>query len=173
MNPWTLLAGLVLAIALFAGGYYKGNQAGINAEKVRTQGIIDGYNQQIAEQKAEASKKAIEQREEVIALMDERDKFKKQLGEKHVENQVITNRLYDAYAAYGLRFRTESTSVGCGSGSGSGEGAEGRAASDETTTIVQLPDEITRNLRQLVRDADELNDDYKLCYGYVNKVGLE
>jgi hypothetical protein len=170
MSPWTLLAGLVLAISLFGGGYYKGNQAGINAEKVRTQGIIDGYNLQIAEQKAAAASKAIDQRDQVIVLQAERDKFKKQLGEQHVKNQDLTNSLHDAYSAYSLRFRAEPENTGCGHGSGSCESTQGAGAGDAGATVVQLPDALTRDLRQLVKDADALNDDYKLCYGYVQEV---
>lgn len=181
MNPWTIVVALLLAISLAGGGYYKGHKNGMNEQAVadqklitaanqRAQGIIDGYNKQIADQKATANQMAMSQREEVIALQAERDKFKSQLGAKHAENQTLTRRLADAYAAYGLRFRTTIESGWCGDGAGVRQDSQGQSAGAPGTAVIQLPEALTRNLRQLVREADELNDDYKLCYGYVNKV---
>lgn len=178
-SPWTIVAGLLLAISLVGGGYYKGHKNGANEQAAndqklitaandRMQGIIDGYNIQIADQKAIATKKAIEQRDQVIALQTEREKFKKQLGEQHVKNQDLTNSLHRVYSAYSLRFRVEPESAGCGYGAGSCEGAEGRSSGNACASIVQLPEALTRDLRQLAKDADELNDDYKLCHGFSN-----
>jgi hypothetical protein len=169
MNPWTILAGLLLAISLFGGGYYKGHVAGVNEQKVANQKAIDEINAKIAEQKAIANQKAIEQRDQVIALQVERDKFKKQLGEQHVKNQELTDRNADLLAAYSLRFRADIASAGGGAGAGSGEGAGGGAAGDATSAIIQLPAALEADLRRLVKDADDLNDDYKLCYGYAQR----
>lgn len=169
INPWSILAAVLIAVSLFAGGYYKGNKDGMNAEMVRTQGIVDGYNLQVSQQKAAAASKAIDQRDKVIALQVERDRFKNQLGEQHVRNQELTNRLRDTLDAYGLRFRAAEGS-GCGNSAGSTGSAERSPAGDAAAQVVQLPDALARNLRQLVKDADELNDDYKLCYGYAQEV---
>jgi hypothetical protein len=180
MNPWAIIVVLVL-LASYFGGHHQGYKAGVNEQSVadqklinaansRTQGIIDGYNQQIAEQKATAASKAIDQRDQVIALQAERDKFKNQLGEQHVKNQDATNRLHDVYAAYSLRFRAEPESTGCGYGAGPCESAEGSSARNATAAVVQLPTALAADLRRLAKDADELNDDYKLCYGYAQEV---
>jgi hypothetical protein len=180
MNPWVIIGVLAMLIGSYLGGHHQGYKAGsdqqavndqkeITAANRRTQGIIDGYNIQIADQKATAVSKAIDQRDQVIALQAERDKFKSQLGAEHVKNQDTTRRLSAAYAAYSLRFKPD---IGTGSGhcAGPGESAQGGAASDAHPEVVQLPATLTNDLRQLVEDADELNDDYKLCYGYANSI---
>jgi hypothetical protein len=179
-NPWFIFGGLLSLFIAFGAGHHQGHKTGVNAQKVasqetidaannRTQGIIDGYNIQVAEQKAIATTKAIAQRDEVIALQAERDKFKSQLGAEHVKNQDATRRLSAAYAAYSLRFKPD-IGTGAGDSVGPGESAEGSAACNAPPKVVQLPEALTRNLRQLVEDADELNDDYKLCYGYENPI---
>jgi hypothetical protein len=181
MNPWFILGGLLSLFVAFGAGHHQGHKTGINAQKVasqevidtankRTQGIIDGYNTQMADQKAIATTRAIAQRDEVIALQAERDKFKSQLGAEHVKNQDTTRRLSAAYAAYSLRFKPD---IGSGSwhSAGSGEDAKGGPACDAPSAVVQLPEALTRDLRQFATDADELNDDYKLCYGYTALVG--
>jgi hypothetical protein len=181
MNPWFLFAALLAAAGSWFGGHHQGYKAGVDAQAVadqktlaaaneRTQGIIDGYNVQIQEQQAVASQKARKQRDEVIALQHEREVLKQKLGEQHVKNQDVTNRLRDAYAAYGLRFRAEQGAVG-GCSAGSGEGAGAGSTGNAAAAFVQLPEAIARDLRQLVYDADQLNDDYGLCYGYVYPVG--
>lgn len=184
MNPWIILAGLLLAISLYGGGYYKGHHAGVNEQKVenqkdlkaandRTQGIIDGYELQRDRQTAEANARYRKSQLDVIAALVERDAFKTRLGEEHVKNQTLTNRLGDAYAAYGLRFTVpaEDARPWCGSGPAEGSGKDG--AGHAATATVQLPDPIARDLRKLAKDADELNDDYKLCYGYAKPVEQE
>jgi hypothetical protein len=180
MNPWFIFGGLLSLFIAFGAGHHQGHKTGVNAQKVasqeaidtankRTQGIIDGYNIQIAEQKAIATTKAIAQRDEVIALQAERDKFKSQLGAEHVKNQDTTRRLSAAYAAYSLRFKPD-VGTGAWNSSGPGESTQGGAACDAAPEVVQLPAALTDDIRQLVEDADELNDDYKLCYGYANSV---
>jgi hypothetical protein len=180
MNPWFLFGALLSLFLAFGTGHHQGYKSGVNEQKVadqktidaantRAQGIIDGYNIQVAEQKAVATNKAIAQRDEVIALQAERDKFKSQLGAEHVKNQDTTRRLSAAYAAYSLRFKPD---IGAGSwnSAGPGESSKGDAACNAPPEVVQLPEALTRDLRQLATDADELNDDYKHCYGYAYSV---
>lgn len=177
-NPWFIVGALLSLFLAFGTGHHQGYKSGSNEQKVadqnavdaannRTQGIIDGYNKQISEQKAVASSKEKAQRDQVIAAQVERDQFKAKLGVEHVRNQTITRRLSDVYAAYSLRFKPDVGS-GCGGSAGSGEAAKDGASSNALPAAIQLPEAITRDLRQLVEDADELNDDYKLCYGYAN-----
>lgn len=169
MNPWAIVVALILAVSLWFGGYFSGKSAGINIQKVADQAQLDDINQKLADQKAEANKKYREQQSTIIALQHEREIFKTKLEKEHVKNQDTTNRLRDAYAAYGLRFRAAEDS-GCGAGAGCAEGTGTGGSGDAGAKVVQLPEAIARNLRQLAFDADQLNDDYRLCYGYANKI---
>jgi hypothetical protein len=148
------------------------DQAMIAAANSRTQGIIDGYNVQIGLQKAEANTKYRTAQSDIIALQADRDKFKTKLGEQHVKNQDVTNRLRDVYYAYGLRFQA-AESARSGDCSGCSQGARTDGACNEAVEIVQLPEAIARDLRQLAYEADQLNDDYQLCYAYTHPVAAE
>jgi hypothetical protein len=54
---------------------------------------------------------------------------------------------------------------GCGGRAGS---AEGNAAGADGPAVVQLPDAVAGDLRQLAFEADRLKDEYATCYRYVN-----
>lgn len=166
-NPWTWLIAFGIAAGLVVGGVHYGTKVGIDSQKAADQSIFDDYNASIAKQKVEANNKLRDKNAEIVATLVERDNFKSQLETEHVKNTEITNKLAAAYSAYSLRFRAEENSRRGNGGSGSGD-AKNQGPGNATTTIVQLPDEITRNLRQLAYEADQLNDDYKLCYGYVH-----
>jgi hypothetical protein len=167
MSPWTLLAGLVLAISLFGGGYYKGNQAGINAEKVRTQGIIDGYNLQIAEQKAEANKQYRDAADQALKDQRKNELLTNELEKAHVQNQRDTNRLRDAYAAYSLRFHAEEDS-GRGDSDHGAEGGKASAAGNATPAYCVVSREVDAALKSIAYDCDSLRDDYRLLYDWAH-----
>jgi hypothetical protein len=177
MNPWMIIGVLAMLAGSWFGGHHQGYKVGVNEQKVadqktidaanaRTQGIIDGYNIQIVEQKADANLKYRKAQADVIEALAERDTFKTKLGEEHVKNQDLTNRLRDAYAAYGLRFAVPAEDARHWCGGGGAEAAGLKTSGDAPPAVIQLPEALARNLRQFAYDADELNDDYKLCYGY-------
>jgi hypothetical protein len=169
MNPWVILGAVVFYFASLFGADQFGHSRGINQQKVISQAQFDKTNSDLADQKAFANQRYRDAQNSILALQADRDKFKQLLGAKNVENQNITNKLRDTYAAYGLRFQS-AENTGCGHSAGFTESGTGNGAGNAETKIVQLPETITRNLRQLAYEADQLNDDYKLCYDYANKV---
>lgn len=168
LNPWVLLGGLLLVLSLCAGSAYEGHKIGVNAQKAEDQQQFDAINQKLAEQKAAAAQQYRDKQAGIIARQHDQEVFKANLEKEHVKNQDTSNRLRDAYAAYGLRFRA-AESAGSGDSDRCPEGPGAGCAGNASAAIVQLPEALTRNLRQLAYDADRLNDDYRLCYGYVNK----
>jgi hypothetical protein len=167
MNPWIIIAGLLLAISLFGGGYYKGNQAGVNAEKVRTQGIIDGYNIQIADQKAEANKQYRDAADQALKDQRANELLTTELEKAHVQNQHDTNRLRDVYAAYSLRFRAEEDARRRDSPVGA-ESGQASAAGDPAPAYCVVSREIDAALKSIAYDCDSLRDDYTLLYEWAH-----
>jgi len=166
--PSSAMALLLTVVVSASAGAYLGFDYGTSKQKAADQHEIDKVNKVIAENKVKANAAYRAEASKVIALQSQLAAFKYKLEKSHVQNQETTNRLRDAYSAYGLRFRVEDDARRWGSGSGPST-TEGSTPGDEGAKIVQLPEEITRNLRQLSFEADQLNDDYKLCYGYVNR----
>ena len=167
-NPWSILAGVFLMIATYLTGDHFGHVRGINEQKVTDQAQFDQVNAERASQIAEANANWRTAANKVIQQQAENDALKKKLGDQYVQNTQNTNRLSAAYDALGLRYRAEQD-PGYRQSGGCTAGTEGTSASVTGASIVQLPDEITRSLRQLALNADRLNDAYKLCYGYVNR----
>lgn len=168
INPWVIL-GVVLAIgAANVEGRWEGHKAGVNAQAMVDQKAIDAVNAQIADNKAEAASKLRDAYAENVRLQGLQDAFKHKLEIEHVANQEKSNKLAAAYSAYSLSF-TRTIDSGRGDGSGDSSADKTKSASAQQTEDVQLPDQITRDLQILTKDADDLNDDYKLCYGYINQ----
>jgi hypothetical protein len=98
-------------------------------------------------------------------LATDRDSFKTQLEQQYEANQQTTAALQLKYNTLSLRYRA-SSKPGANSNS-----AASTAPSAAEAPIIQLPDSVTINLRQLAADADALNDSYKLCYSYATGIG--
>ncbi|HQR02486.1 MAG: hypothetical protein JSR19_06925 [Proteobacteria bacterium] len=168
-NPWIIL-GVVLALAgSFVAGDLHGHKQGIAEQKVADQAQFDKINAERAEQIATANAAYRKAQHDNLALMVERDQLKTRLEKEHAANQKATDDLHARYAGVGLRFNlAQGTGLG-----GSGQRAEGtgsNAAGIGSTAVVQLPDSIAANLRQLAYDADQLADSYRECYGYAEQV---
>ena len=169
LNPWVILA-LVLAVtAMCVGAGYEGYARGEDAQKVTDQKQFDEINKELTAQKAEANRLLQDALLGNLKLMAERDKLKNQLGEQDVKNRKATAELTARYSGQRLQFRAAQDSgnrANCGGTLSSPSNASGTSS----TSVVTLPDEIAGNLRQLARDADDLADAYRLCYGYANQV---
>jgi hypothetical protein len=168
-NPWFILGGVLLVLALVAGAGVKGHSMGVDAQKAMDQAQFDAINAALTKQKSEANALLQKAQGDIIALQQQRDSFKTQLEVKDAQNRNATAALTAKYSGLQLRFRT-AQSAGCGAGSASAVSSPANAASDAGTAIAVLPDAVTASLRQLAIDADNLNDAYKLCYGYATKV---
>lgn len=165
-NPWVILGAVLALFISFGTGYEAGHKGGVNAQKIADQAGIDKVNAQIAENKRIAYAELANSQQEVIATQVERDKFKTQLEQEHQTNVETTNKLRDAYSAYGLRFRAEVERSGASSQDG--VPSEGHAASDASAPVCQLSDATTKSLRDIAYDCDTLRDDYKLLYDWAH-----
>ena len=168
-NPWFILGGVLLVLALCAGSAYEGHSYGVDSQKVEDQKEFDAINAKLAQQKTDAAAILATVNAANLALAVERDKLKTSLGEQDAKNRKATLVLNANLATAKLQFRTAQGS-GCGDSS-SGTGSPGATSSSpQSSAVVQLPDKITIDLRQFALDADNLANDYKLCYGYATKV---
>lgn len=168
MNPYTLIAiGVVYLASLIGVGFWQ-HDAGRDAQKADDQGQFDAINAKLAKQTTEANARFRAAQADIIALQADRDTLKTNLAKEKQTHDKKTADLHAYYADRGLRYAAKGS--GCGGSGGRAESAAGNTAGNETTAIVQLPDSITRSLRQLALAADQLADDYRLCYGYANQV---
>lgn len=169
MNPYAIIAALVVAIGLWFGGDHVGHTRGINEQKVADQGKFDKVNADLTENKAEAAGILKTKNAEILALMIERETLKTTLEKDREKNRVATNALRDKYASIGLRIELGKDS-GRWPGGGSASSTVVNSTGVDAAAILQLPDTVTGNLRQLVFDADNLADEYRKCYGYAQQV---
>jgi len=158
-----ILVYVVIALAIFAAGFGGGHTVGVNSQKVEDQVEFDRINKQLLDNKTVAAGILAKKNAENISLAEERDRIKSTLEKEREDNRTVTGNLERKYSGLSLRFRA-TKDAGCWAGSGISGKAKDDAIGIATTTEVQLPDEIAGNLRQLTKDADELNDDYTKCY---------
>jgi len=169
MNPYLIIGLIVAWLASLTGVGYWQHGAGEDEQKVADQAQFDGINKKLADQKTEAAAILAKRNAENLTLMAERDAFKNTLEQERIDHAKVTDDLRTKYAGRGLRFKPQQDgrSGGC---SGSPQSTTGNAPSNEAASALQLPDSVTANLRRLTFDADDLNDDYRLCYNYTHKV---
>lgn len=169
INPWILLGVGAVILAVGIGAERVGYQRGTNEQKVAQQERIDQLNADLVLQEAAADRDLEVANAENMRLGLERDRLKNKLGAKHEEALVVANAERTRLAIERLRFGTrEAASSGAGcDGSGT---PPGDSPTPTRTTVVQLPDEITRDLRSFAYDADKLKADYQLCRDYAQQV---
>lgn len=165
LNPWMILGAVFLIISLCAGSAYEGKVYGENAQQVTDQKEFNRINAERALQKAEAQERLNTAYKGNIALMEDRNRIQHQLEVDHVQNQDATNALRHKFTAERLRYRSTESS-GNRDGCGQAVPAPGNATGAAETTIRELPDAVTRELRQIAYDADQLSNDYALCYSW-------
>lgn len=171
LNPYTIIAALVLAAALFFGGEHVGNTRGTNAQKVADHVQFDKINKQTAENKAIADAKYRGAQAIIIQLAADRALADNQREKERQSDVKTINDLHNRYASVGLRFSTGQTS-GLG---GSGIRADSTGAStagNNGSTDVQLPDALSRDLRSLQFEADRLRIDYALLFKWAHDPNL-
>ena len=169
MNPYTALGAVLLALGLFFGGEHVGHTRGVNAQQVKDQAQFDQINAGITAAKAKANEIYRQAQDANLALATERDQLKTTLEAERETNRVTTDSLRSKYSAASLRFKlTQNSGYGAGCGSAKAPGADSSVAA--APPVVQLPDKIAADLRQLTFDADTIVDNYRECYGYANKV---
>jgi hypothetical protein len=167
----SLLVGIIMLVAATVAGEHFGHTRGVNEQKVEDQVVFDNYHNAVEEQKSQASALLVKVQATIIAEQEAGAAFKNQLEIDRAKNRDDVDALRRKYADSKLRFIAPATgqTSGCGGGSGGSAGTEGKASGPDAPTVVQLPDSIAGNLRQLTLDADKLSGEYATCYRYVNR----
>ena len=171
MNQYIIIALVWLSSLLGVGVWqnHSGHVAGVNAQKVSDQVQFDKINQERADQKTAANAEYRKVQDENLALMADREAFKTTLEKEREKNRIATNALRDKYSSVGLRFAT-GQGAGLGRCSCSTQSPGANSPSSDGPSVVQLPDKVTSDLRQLEYDADTLADEYRKCYSYAQQV---
>jgi len=158
---------IVIAFAVGGGGYYAGHKNGSNAQKAEDQAQFDKINGERAAQKADAN--ALLQKIEAGIIEQQRSWADQnlRLEKQSAELNKANDDLRAALSTHGLRFTIPALKGGadrtCSPGA---NGPKTSAPGTPSPTLIQLPDSIAGNLRQLVFDADQLNVQYRKCYQY-------
>lgn len=169
MNPYSIIAALLIAMGLWFGGEYRGHSTGVAEQKVADQIQFDKINAGLTKQKTDAATLYQNVQASIIALQTERDTFKTQLGEQHAKDQAATDAARSRYSNLKLRFRATQGERCGGSSSGSVPGSTNPTGATGAKTV-ELPTAVTSNLRQLAFDADQLADNYRLCYNFTRQM---
>jgi hypothetical protein len=174
MNPIGVIGVILVALGIGFGSYHSGHSNGVAEQSVKDQKQFDDINEKLTKQKAEASTLYKTLADQVIAKQAADDEFKTQLEKQREIYRTDTDALRRKYAATSLRFTTTTAQDprGGGGGGGSPQGAGAEATTAEGPTVVQLPDQITADLRQLTLDADFWLDEYRACYTWANRPSL-
>ena len=166
MNQYLIGGGLWLASLAGVGWWAHG--VGVNTQKVTDQAVFDRYETASREQETAANNLLHRKEQELVELVLDREALTNQLEKTHASAQRTTNALRGELAGERLRFRT--LGAACREGGRGSEGAGPGAASNSTSSLVELPAEIEGRLRQLAYDADTLRDDYALLYSWSHAV---
>ena len=169
MNLPVIMGIMLLWLASLIGVGHWQHGAGIDQQKAADQKQFDKINTDIAEQKAQAGRMLVSALEKIIALQIARDEFKNQLEADHVKRQEITNDLRNKHGGLGLHFNAPQA-PGCRLGGANPLPSAPNPTSAPATAVIELPAAITRDLRQLEFEADQLADNYRLCYDYARGV---
>lgn len=169
MNPYLIIGALIALAAAFFGGDYLGHGRGIDEQKVEDQKQFDQINDGLAKQKAEANTIYRQAQADIITLQTERDALKTTLENEREAARKTTDDLRTKYAGLSLRFKSAKTAGDRGNSAGT-QSAGSNPAGPAAASVLQLPDQVAVDLRQLAFDADTLKDDYAKCYGYAEKM---
>ena len=169
INPYTILGGVLLLIAVAVGGYSFGHKYGTATQAATDQKTFDSINAQLTKQKADANALMQGKQAEIIALQTERDNFKTQLEAQYAQNRKATESLRGQLASVKLRFAA-AKNTGSGTNGSSTVSGTSNAAGNAATTYCVVSDTVDATLKSIVHDADTLRDDYTLLYNWAHGV---
>lgn len=166
-NPWLLLGIVAIWLASLVGVGYWQHGAGAAAKALDDQHQFDKINHDLTEQKTTAAGLLADAHAANALLQADRDSLKTQLEKDHVQAQAVTNDLRSQLAGVKLQFRAVA-GTGCGQGGGGASGGGSDTAGDAGTAVVQIPEKIAGDLRQLAFDDDTVKDDYRTLYRWAH-----
>lgn len=149
----------------------RGFKRGIGEQKEIDQKEFDRINLALSDQKKEAAAVLAKANAENTRIRIDRDKLKSTLENERAQHEQANRDIRAEFAGRSLQFRSSAgEGSGCGGGSGGSQTGGANPAAPVSAQVIQLPEKIAADLRQLTFDADQLNAEYAVCYGFVNKV---
>jgi hypothetical protein len=113
---------------------------------------FEAYKADIAAQSTRVQKEAQARVDKALA---DNLALNQQIEADHAKHSAETNALHSQLASVRLRFKSSGS---CGTMPGTTS-----SPANDSSTYVELPSEIERNLRELAYSADRLKDDYAAC----------
>lgn len=163
MTPYRWLIELAFATALIAGILFgvwtyghKRYEAGAAAQLATDTLAVNS-------QKAEAVRMIQDRDLQIIALQQANQAQRAQQDKQHAQDQERTDALRRDNAPRVLRVNVPVPGR-CGPSRGVDVPSSPASPVSSGTEVVQLPDAVAGNLRQLTVDADTLNDWYRVAY---------
>lgn len=173
MNPYGLAikwgTAIALVLSVIAGiGYYGHKQYLRGKSEVEALWKSDRaqWESALAKQKGEAAAELQVATAKALAAERANADLKAQQEKDYAQHQAVTAALRRDLSTERLRFVAVAPSPGRGDGGGGTVPEAGNPASAAATAYVELPDSIAASLRQLAYEADQLADNYRLCYAY-------
>jgi hypothetical protein len=166
------LIALVVCMGLVTGGMYYGHtryREGVRVTKLEWDTDRATWQAALDKQKHDALQLLVSTQADVDAANLKAQKLAAQKDKDYATYMQSTADLARQYQSRELRFRTQAAPAPrCGSGGGPAVSGAASQAQPAAGTVVQLPDPVASNLRQLTVDADNLRNAYSRCVAAVN-----
>jgi len=167
-----LFGGLLLVLALVTGGMYYGHtryKEGVRVTKLEWDTDRATWQAALDKQKHDALQLLVSTQADVDAANLKAQKLAAQKDKDYATYMQSTADLARQYQSRELRFRTQAaTPARCGPSGGAAVPSPAPATDVAAGTVLQLPDQVASNLRQLTVDADNLRNAYSRCVAAVN-----
>ena len=162
MNPYTILAGLVLLVAVALGGSHIGHK--LEREKWQAKEIATA---------AAVQKDLIAEHDKYVRLQDFNQAVARKVSADHEQAILALTAQYDAAraairAAGGLRV---SRAICADPHATAAQGPGAGRSDDASAATVELPDRVTQDLLSLTMRADELAERLRALQAWVKASG--
>ena len=170
-NPWVIIGiiGLWLASLVSVGFWQHG--AGIDAQTLVDAKEFKRIDDERTEQKRVANVTLRKALEKNIAVQLANDKRAQEQEKENAKLKADFDDIRRKYVGVGLRFPA-AESPGHRPGGASALPAGTDTAVPAAAAVLQLPDSVTANLRQLAYEADQVTANYDRCYQFAEGRGL-
>lgn len=161
-----ILGVVCLLVGVSAGGLYYGHTRyteGVRVTRLAWDADRASWQTALDKQKHDALALLVQTQADVDAANAKAIKAAAQQEKDYATYMAGTAALAAQYATHGLRYGAPAAPTRCGASGGPAVSPAASAADAPARTVVQLPDSIAGNLRQLTVDADNLRNAYGLC----------
>lgn len=171
MLEFRIVGILALIVGILTGGLYYGHtrySEGVRVTRLQWDADRASWQSALDKQKHDALGLLIAAQADVDAANLRNSKIAAQQEKDYATYMAGTAALAAQYATRSLRYAAPSAPTRCGASGGAPLPRAASSAQPTTRTVVQLPDAIADNLRQLTVDADNLRNAYGRCVQAVN-----